>query len=332
MGKWRSFYCHLPCGWLRLSTKTRFLCPGSGGARGRVARRGIPAPPTPTAGAWLRKVALLCGRRPDDGDVAWGGECDESVASPLIISISPSLIRRPSPGSRREWVCERGGALKQPGLAACDEAHTWSEWSLITAAVICRVRLSSGDRSLPRACTLVSSWVQEGSVERGGPPPRDGWRVRMPGRTPGSAAGPKEDEAADRSRRPRAPDPRGERVRPPDSAPYLEPSFQNTAPPSQPAQHDEDTRSPVYFGHFIPFGHFVLLFLLNKSLSEAWRHAHCVCRLLLPPQWWRMRARRSLDSAVGQHRWRHPLSLAEVRENPHWDGGTTETASQPLNG
>ncbi len=31
---------------------------------------------------------------------------------PLIISISPSLNRRPSPGSRREWVCERGGALK----------------------------------------------------------------------------------------------------------------------------------------------------------------------------------------------------------------------------
>ncbi|KAL0204066.1 hypothetical protein M9458_002084, partial [Cirrhinus mrigala] len=29
----------------------------------------------------------------------------------------------------------------------------------------CRARLSSGDRSLPRACTLVSSWVQEGSVE-----------------------------------------------------------------------------------------------------------------------------------------------------------------------
>ncbi len=52
-----------------------------------------------------------------------GGGCDESAASPLIISISPSLNRRPSPGSRREWVCERGGALKQPGLAACDEAH-----------------------------------------------------------------------------------------------------------------------------------------------------------------------------------------------------------------
>ncbi len=31
----------------------------------------------------------------------------------------------------------------------------------------------------------------------------------------------------------------------------------------------EDTRSPVYFGHLIPFGHFILLFLFNKSLSEA---------------------------------------------------------------
>ncbi len=43
--------------------------------------------------------------------------------------------------------------------------HTWREWSLITAAVICRARLSSGDRSHPLACTLVSSWVQEESVE-----------------------------------------------------------------------------------------------------------------------------------------------------------------------
>ncbi len=43
--------------------------------------------------------------------------------------------------------------------------HTWSEWSLVTAAVICQVRLSSEDRSLTRACPLVSSWVQEGIVE-----------------------------------------------------------------------------------------------------------------------------------------------------------------------
>ncbi len=43
--------------------------------------------------------------------------------------------------------------------------HTLSEWSLIAAAVICRALLSSGDRYLPRACTLVSTWDQEGSIE-----------------------------------------------------------------------------------------------------------------------------------------------------------------------
>ncbi len=48
-------------------------------------------------------------------------------------------------------------------------------------------------------------------------------------------------------------------------------------------QHDEDSRFPVYFGHFIPFGHFILLFLFNKSISEAWLHTHCVCRFLFPP-------------------------------------------------
>ncbi len=145
--------------------------------------------------------------------------------------------------------------------------HTWSEWSLIIAAVICRVRLSSGDRSFPRACTLVSSWVQEGSVEGSSAAPLR----RLTGQDagpliPGSAAGQR-------------------KTKPPDSTPYLDPSFQNTAPPSQPLQHDEDTRSPVCFGHYIPFGHFILLFLFNKSLSEAWRHTHCVCRLLLPPQY-----------------------------------------------
>ncbi len=122
----------------------------------------------------------------------------------------------------------------------------------------------------------VSSPCMHAGVLVGPGRQRRAWRTvparRLTGQDagpPGSAAGPKEDEAADGSHRPRAPDPRGERVRPPDSAPYLDPSFQNTAPPSQPAQHDEDTRSPVYFGHFIPFGPFILLFLLNKSLSEA---------------------------------------------------------------
>ncbi len=34
-----------------------------------------------------------------------------------------------------------------------------------------------------------------------------------------------------------------------------------------------------------PFGHFILLFVFNKSLSEAWCHTHCVCRLLFPPHY-----------------------------------------------
>ncbi len=87
-----------------------------------------------------------------------------------------------------------------------------------------------------------------------------GWRARMPGRIiPGGAVGRRRMKPLREAAAPRAPDPRGERVRPPDSAPYLDPSFQNTAPPSQPAQHDEDTRSPVYFGHFIPFGHYFII-------------------------------------------------------------------------
>ncbi len=124
---------------------------------------------------------------------------------------------------------------------------------------------------------------RKGALREQVPHPLHGWRARMPGRiVPGGAVGRRRMKPLGEAAAPCAPDPRGEPVQPPDSAPYLDPSFQNTAPPSQPAQHDEDTRSPVYFGHFIPFGHFILLFLFNKSLSEAWRHAHCVCRLLLP--------------------------------------------------
>lgn len=40
--------------------------------------------------------------------------CDESAASPLLIIVNPSGNCRPSPGSRREWACERGWPLKQP--------------------------------------------------------------------------------------------------------------------------------------------------------------------------------------------------------------------------
>ncbi len=97
---------------------------GRGPAR-IFGRRFVPrvwaGPGNPEAPAWLCAQGSHYSLQGPGGEPA---SCDESVASPLIISISPSLIRRPSPGSRREWVCERGGALKQPGLAACDEAHT----------------------------------------------------------------------------------------------------------------------------------------------------------------------------------------------------------------
>ncbi len=244
----------------------------------------------------------------------------------------PSLNRRPSPGSRREWVCERGGALKTSRSGGVwwgtPKVNGASSPPLLYAE--CASPLETGLFPVhARWCPLGS---RKGALREQVPHPWHGWRARMLGRIiPGGAVGRRRMKPLQEAAAPHAPDPRGERVRPPDSATYLDPSFQNTAPPSQPAQHDEapdplfilDTSSPLDT---------ILLFLLNKSLSEAWRHAHCVCRLLLPPQWWRMRARRSLDSAVGQHRWRHPLSLAEVHGNPHWDGGTTETASQPPSG
>ncbi|KAF4114114.1 hypothetical protein G5714_004337 [Onychostoma macrolepis] len=46
----------LPCGWLRLSTKTRFLCPCSGAVRegGLPGEESLPRPLRPY-GAWLRK-------------------------------------------------------------------------------------------------------------------------------------------------------------------------------------------------------------------------------------------------------------------------------------
>ncbi len=92
----------------------------------------------------------------------------------------------------------------------------------------------------------------------------------MPGRpVPSSTVGQEVDEAAGEA-----------------TAPYLDPSFSNTAPPSQTPQHDEYTRSSVYFvRHFSPFGHFILSFMLNKTVSKAWRHALCVCRLLFLPHY-----------------------------------------------
>ncbi len=95
-------------------------------------------------------------------------------------------------------------------------------------------------------------------------------RTRLTGQDAGPyhprrCRGPKEDEAAEEAAAPRAPDPRGERVRPPDSAPYLDPSFQNTAPPSQPAQHNEDTRFPCLFWTRHPLWTLFYYFCLIKA-------------------------------------------------------------------
>ncbi len=172
---------------------------------------------------------------------------------PLIISISPSLNRRPSPGSRREWVCERGGALKQPGLAACDEAHLkWMEphhrrcympsapllWRPVSSPCMhTGVLVGPGGERWGNGCRRRRELPDPRSGR--GPHPRDGWRARMPGRTiPRSAAGRRRTKPLHEA-----------------AAPYLDPSFLNTAHPSQTSQHDEDTRSPVYFGHFNPFRH-----------------------------------------------------------------------------
>ncbi len=81
--------------------------------------------------------------------------------------------------------------------------YTWSEWSLITAAVICRARLSS--RGL--LSSLVSSWVQEGSVE-GLPCRQDAGPT-----SPFERRGPRGGRSRWRSRRPSRPRPeRGARA------------------------------------------------------------------------------------------------------------------------
>ncbi len=210
----------------------------------------------------------------------------------------PALNRRPSPGSRREWVCEREGRWNSQVWRRVMR-HTWSEWPHHRRCYMPSAPLLWKPVSSP--CMHTGVLVGPGRERWGngcrrrrelpdprsgrGPHPRDGWRGQDAGPyNPQKRAGRRRTKPLHEAAAPRAPDPPGERVRPPDSAPYLDPSFLNTAHPSQTSQHDEDTRSPVYFGHFNPFRYFVLLFLFNKSLSEAWRHTHCVCLLLLPPQ------------------------------------------------
>ncbi len=74
---------------------------------------------------------------------------------------------------------------------------------------------------------------------------------------PRKCRGPTEDEAAKRSRRPS----RSRPERGAHAAAGLRPlpGPLNTALPSRTPEHDEDTRSLVYFGHFLPFGHYFII-------------------------------------------------------------------------
>ncbi len=155
---------------------------------------------------------------------------------------------------------------------------------MLYAAVICRVRLSSETGLFP----VHARWCPRGS-RKGALSVED--RTRETADGPGCRAVPLEAPRAQRRTKPPieaaalAPRTQGGARAATGLRPYLDPSFQNTAPPSQPAQHDEDTRSPVFFWTLNPLWTLYLLFLFNKSLSEAWRHTHCVCRLLLPPHY-----------------------------------------------
>ncbi len=206
MGKWRSFYCHLPCGWLRLSTKNPVsLSRFRRGARGRVARRGIPAPPTPTAGAWLRKVALLCGRRPDDGDVAWGGGmwrvgCLPPNYQHLPVPYSPPFTRLPT----GVGVWERRGAETARSGGVWWGTHLkWMEPHHRRCYMPCA----------PLLWRPVSSPCMHAGVLVGPGRERRAWRTAPARRLTGQDAGPypwkRRGPKGGRSRRPRAPDPRG---------------------------------------------------------------------------------------------------------------------------
>ncbi len=274
--------------------------------------------------------------------------CDESAASPLIISTPRPLIaalHQAPDGSgcvREEGRCN--SQVWRRVMRHTPEVNGASSPPLLYAG--CASPLETG------LFPVHARWCPRGSRKgalRDRVPPKAraaGPAVRTrtaPARRPSGqdagptrpiecCRGPRGGRSRWKSHRPSRPGPRRERVRPPDSAPYLDPSFQNTAPPSQPAQHNEDTRFPLLFWTlYSPWTLLLYYFCLIKPLRGLTPHPLCLS--CAPPVTLVENAgRRSLDSAVGQHRWRHPLSLAEIRENPHWDGGTTETASQPPKG
>lgn len=157
----------------------------------------------------------------------------------------------------------------------------------------------------PCACSLVSSWVLERFPHRhmdwvAKPAVRMGntrlrrRRARVPGHYFVSCAAASVKMSCWEAATTRTPDQREGAF----LVPYLGPSLLNTAPSSRFPGNDEDTRSPVFFGHFFPtsffpLGHFILfldIFVLFMLINASPRPdaTLTVCRLLLPPEyiWW----------------------------------------------
>ncbi len=113
-----------------------------------------------------------------------------------------------------------------------------------------------------------------------------GCRARMPDRpVPPSAVGQKVDKAAGEANTPRARTSEGSaysRRTPPLT--WTLPS--RTLPLLHKPRSMTRTPDPLFILNTLaPLDTFILLFLFNKSLSEAWGHTHCICCLLFPPQY-----------------------------------------------
>ncbi len=83
--------------------------------------------------------------------------CDDSSAAPLLSASPRPLIAALHQAPDGSGCVREEGRWNSHGWRRV-MGHTWSEWSLITAPVKCRARLSCRG-VVPRACTLVSSWV-----------------------------------------------------------------------------------------------------------------------------------------------------------------------------
>ncbi len=231
-----------------------------------------------------------------------GGGCDESAASPLIISTPRPLIaalHQAPDGSgcvREEGRCN--SQVWRRVMRHTPEVNGASSPPLLYAG--CASPLETG------LFPVHARWCPRGSRKgalRDRVPPKAraaGPAVRTrtaPARRPSGqdagptrpiecCRGPRGGRSRWKSHRPSRPGPRrgaraaaGLRPLPGPFLPEHCPSFTTRA-----AQRGHQI-PPFILDTLFPLDTFIVLFLFNKSLSEAWRHTHCVCRVLLPSQY-----------------------------------------------